>query len=390
MGERLYRATLLAGSTLTVMAGATITPALPAMEEAFAAVPAAAFWVKLALSLPAIFIALGGPLFGWLLDRWGRRPVLVLTVCLYALAGSSGFVLPSLAAILAGRALLGVAVSGTMTGFTTLIGDGFHGAELDRFMGLQGAATALGGVVFLLLGGLLADVGWRYPFLVYLLSLIVLPGVLSSVREPKRLPPELPTKTRRTPLPLRRLLPFYLLAFVGMLAFYLIPTQGAFHLRELGVESNTPVGVAVALMTLASAAGSLVYRRLRRRLSSRGIFALNFALMGLGYLLLGLADGYYGALTGLIIAGGGMGLFLPNLNVRLAGLVPEKLRGRAFGGSTTALYLGQFLSPILATPLVNRLNYAGLYLVTGGLMAIGALVGLLLSRKSGGDSLPAD
>ena len=175
-----------------------------------------------------------------------------------------------------------------------------------------------------------------------------------------------------------------------MLAFYLIPTQVAFHLRELGVESNTPVGVAVALMTLASAAGSLVYRRLRRRLSSRGIFALNFALMGLGYLLLGLADGYYGALTGLIIAGGGMGLFLPNLNVRLAGLVPEKLRGRAFGGSTTALYLGQFLSPILATPLVNRLNYAGLYLVTGGLMAIGALVGLLLSRKSGGDSLPAD
>jgi MFS family permease len=83
--------TLLCISTLTVMAGATIAPSLPSMQEFFKAIPNADYVVRLALTLPALFIALGAPIVGILIDRVGRKPILLAALALYGIAGCSGF-----------------------------------------------------------------------------------------------------------------------------------------------------------------------------------------------------------------------------------------------------------------------------------------------------------
>ncbi|QYO63035.1 MFS transporter [Leptolyngbya sp. 7M] len=105
------KATLLLVSTLTVMAGATIAPSLPAMRQYFSAVANADYWVRLVLTVPALFIALGAPIAGTIIDRFGRKGLLGLAVFLYGLAGSSGFVLSSIGPILLGRMLLGLSVA---------------------------------------------------------------------------------------------------------------------------------------------------------------------------------------------------------------------------------------------------------------------------------------
>ncbi|MEO0013265.1 MAG: Bacillibactin exporter, partial [Cyanobacteriota bacterium] len=158
------KATLLLTSTLTVMSGATIAPSLPAMQEYFADVPNSALLVRLVLTIPALFIAIGGLFAGQLVDRLGRKPLLIGSALLYGIAGSSGFILNSLGAILVGRALLGLSVAGIMTGVTTLIGDYYTGQTRANFMGLQAAFMGLGGVVFLSVGGFIADLNWRFPF----------------------------------------------------------------------------------------------------------------------------------------------------------------------------------------------------------------------------------
>ena len=56
--------TLLVVNTLTVMAGATIAPSLPAMQVQFAAVDNVEYLVRLALTMPALLIALGAPIVG--------------------------------------------------------------------------------------------------------------------------------------------------------------------------------------------------------------------------------------------------------------------------------------------------------------------------------------
>ncbi len=164
------KATLLLASSLTVMSGATIAPSLSAMQDHFSGVENAQFWVRLVLTMPALFIVIGSLSAGQMVDRLGRKPLLIGSALLYGLAGGSGFVLNSLFSILCGRALLGLAVAGVMVSATTLIADYYQGDRRANFMGLQAAFMGFGGVLFLSVGGFVADLNWRLPFLIYLLS----------------------------------------------------------------------------------------------------------------------------------------------------------------------------------------------------------------------------
>ncbi|MEE9592610.1 MAG: MFS transporter, partial [Thermoplasmata archaeon] len=101
---RLRNATLLAGSSVAVLPVAALAPALPALAVAFQDTPNAELLVRLTLTLPALLIAIGAPIAGLLLDRWGRRPVIILSLIGFGLAGTSGFFLNSLEAILVSRA----------------------------------------------------------------------------------------------------------------------------------------------------------------------------------------------------------------------------------------------------------------------------------------------
>ncbi len=143
----LVKATLLLSSSLTVMAGATIAPSLPAMRDYFAATPNADYWVRLVLTVPALFIAIGAPFVGTLIDRFGRKPLLAFAVLLYGIAGTSGAVLNDIGMILVGRVLLGLSVAGIMTTATALIADYYIGAARAQFLGFQAGFMGLGGVV---------------------------------------------------------------------------------------------------------------------------------------------------------------------------------------------------------------------------------------------------
>ncbi|WP_338667246.1 MFS transporter [Pseudodesulfovibrio methanolicus] len=371
---------ILLGSSLTVMAGATIAPSLPRMAVHFQDAPQAQMLVKLLLSVHALFIALTAPLMGMLMDRFGRRPVLAVSLFLYGLGGSSGAYLDSLYAIMAGRALLGVAVAGIMSGFTTLIGDYYQGERRNRLMGMQAAFTGFGGLVFLTAGGMLADVSWRYPFLIYLFAFCILPGALAYLYEPETDPHGHAGTEGEERDSLVRFLPIYLLAFVGMVIFYMIPVQLPFYLKSLGGVSNTAIGVAIGTMNMIGALSSMQFGRLKRRLSNAGIFALFSLLMGLGYAVVWLAGGYLGVLTGMVVAGMGFGLLMPNVNVWLLSLVSARSRGRAVGGLTTFFLLGQFVSPMLFEPLVERFGIGNCFGAVGAVLMAGGVLFALSAR----------
>lgn len=130
------------------MAGATIAPALPAMQEQFNSVENAEFWVRLVLTIPGLFIVLGAFAAGALIDRYSKKKFLISCMIVYALAGSSGLFLDSLFAILAGRAIMGLGVAGIMTTVITLFSDYYSGNERARALGMQSSFMALGGVIF--------------------------------------------------------------------------------------------------------------------------------------------------------------------------------------------------------------------------------------------------
>jgi len=140
--------TLLVVSTLTVMAGATIAPSLPAIQQHFTEVDNVEYWVRLVLTVPALSIAISAPFVGVIIDKLGRKPLLTLALILYGLAGSSGVWLNALGMILLGRTFLGVSVAGIMITATALIADYYTGPARGKFLGLQAAFMALGELFF--------------------------------------------------------------------------------------------------------------------------------------------------------------------------------------------------------------------------------------------------
>ncbi|MEM8674031.1 MAG: MFS transporter [Cyanobacteria bacterium P01_G01_bin.67] len=371
------KATLLLVSTLTVMSGATIAPSLPAMQEHFADVENSALLVRLVLTIPALFIAIGGLFAGQLVDKIGRKPLLVSSTLVYGLAGSSGFVLNSLGTILFGRALLGLSVAGIMTGVTTLIADYYTGQKRANFMGLQAAFMGLGGVAFLSVGGFIADLNWRFPFLIYLSAWAIMLEIAFTLYEPKREVNNQAQDSSQVTQPrmsISVLAMIYGVALFYMLAFYLIPVQLPFYLKNLSNSSAAASGLAIAASTLASSIASLRYGFVKERLGFVSIVATAFAIASVGYLMIGVAGSYNLVLLGLIVAGLGFGLLMPNLNVWLSSIVPDALRGRTLGGLTTFFFLGQFLSPIIAQPVTNSVGLGQTYIVTGISLLIVAII----------------
>jgi MFS family permease len=268
--------TLLGAASLTVMAGATIAPALGLMHGRFAA--ADPTYVKLVLTLPGLFTATAAPLAGWLADRHGRRPVLLAGLLLYTLAGTQGLWAGSLPALLAGRALLGVAVGLIMTCSTTLVLEYWQGEEQRRVLGWQNAFMSFGGVAFQIMGGILAEaLGWRGPFWVYALPLPLAALAWWQLPEPARHQQRGPAPDQATRRRLRGFLALLgALAFIHMVVFYYTPVQTPFLLLGMGIQAPTAVAVAVSVATLCAGLASLQYARLRRRLRIGPSFALAF------------------------------------------------------------------------------------------------------------------
>ena len=357
-------ACVLAVSSLTVLANATIAPSLPGLARAFADTPRIETLAGLVLSLPSLAIVLTAAAFGWAADRCDRRTILISAMLAYALGGASSALAQTMPQILVGRLLLGVGVAGTLTVATQLAADLWHGPDRARFMGWQGAAISATGIASVVAGGMLAELSWRAPFALYLVALpiaamawAVLPRVDAARASSEG------TVAKGAPFPWAVLTLTGGLMFLAMAFIFLAATRLPFLLEEIGVGSPGLIGLTLALMTAASFPTSLFYGRVRARLEPRIIATLALALMGTGFAIISQSHAVPFVMIGILVTGTGLGFIIPNQNVWLMAHVREAARGRASGLMTMMLFAGQFASPILSGALLTVMDLHTVFLI---------------------------
>jgi MFS family permease len=349
--------TLLLVSTLPVMTGAALSPALPNLEVVYQHWSDATFWVQWSLTTPAMFTAIGAPLAGVLVDRVGRRPILLGALGLFGMSGVAGGLVVSLPVLLGTRALLGLAAGGIATGATTLVVD-YYGDARSGVLGWQAAIMAAGAMTYTVLGGVLTDLSWRGPFILHLLGLFVLLPAYRWLPEPEGTP-EPTSATADGTDPQEKSMPWALIgglygvAFVSLAVFNLLRVQLPYYLDGMGLRSGMELGAVLSVGTVTGVVASMGYEHVKGRLGYRKTLAVLLGFFAAGFAGIAGASVVPVVVGGLAVAGGGMGLLIPTLNDWIGERVPPSVRGRILGTMSTLRNLGRFASPLLAQPLVT-------------------------------------
>jgi ACDE family multidrug resistance protein len=153
---------------MMIMGASLIYPVLPVIVEALDIGEGNIGLVLTAFTLPAVFLA---PVAGLLIDRRGRKQVLVFSLLLYGAAGLAIAFVDSLAMLLGLRALQGIGYAGIMPLVVVLIGDSFNKEQETTAQGLKVVLDRLTLLVLPAAAGVLATVAWQAPFVLYSLAI---------------------------------------------------------------------------------------------------------------------------------------------------------------------------------------------------------------------------
>lgn len=125
----------------------------------------------------------------------------------------------------------------------------------------------------------------------------------------------------------------------------------------------------------------LVYARVRARVGYAALLRAATASWVAAFLLLGTVDQPILLLVAPALYGLGQGMAMPTLTILIGETAPAELRGRATSLTGTAVFAGQFASPLLLGPLVGVTSITTGFLAAAGLAAVILLV-LLAVRVS--------
>ena len=370
--------TLLSVASLTIRVGCVLVPGLPSIAARLGVADAASWLV----TLPSLGVVLAGPFAAMLMQRLGLHRALLAGLFLYGLLGASGMFLHGHLAVFANRFLLGAPTALVMASGTGLISALFSGQARLRMIARQGMTIELGGVLFLALGGLLATAGWRYPFLLYLASWVLLACVWRCV------PALVPVQDAEAPAPGRQAAPsralgiVYGLAALSMTVFFAAIIALPGRLQQLR-WSEAEAGYLLSFVSLVAVAAAWLMPKAVRRLHEHGTLGAAFACYALGHALFTGAAAPSMLLAGAVALGMGFGLSVPlctHMTVERSHL-PSRSRNLAY--LSMAIFGGQFLSSFLAyMPGSQTTTFAA----TAMLALLGAAVAVapLLRRRPAG------
>lgn len=376
---RVEAGILLLASCLSVLGAVLLAPVLPSIEKAFAGTRGVDVLTPLVLTAPALLIGLTASFAGRVVDRVGRKGLLVGALVVYAVVGTAPLYLPSLQLVVVSRVLVGLTEAAIMTCCTTLLADYFHGRRREHMFGLQVVVTSVSATVFFGVGGVLGASGWRTPFWLYAVSLPLAALVARYVWQPQHRPGSaLPA------LPWRVFLPPVLVTLVGGVVFYVLVVELSFRLDDIGVTSPATIGFASVLSSAATAVMAFAFGRIAR-FGPAVLVPVAFALCGAGHIGMGLAGTLPLVVAAAVVAGLGNGLILPALLTWALSRLSFAQRGRGTGVWTSALFIGQFVCPLVVLGISGATGGLGGALVALGVTALVAAAVVRVIRPGTAD-----
>lgn len=161
-------------------------PTIPAMMREFHTTPS---MTQMGISMAMLGMGIGSVLWGSASDRYGRKPVLIISLIVFVLATALSLFSRNITFFIVTRLFQGLGAGGAMVLSTSIPADVYMGRQLAKLMAIIGAINGVAPAFGPVLGGFMADwVGWKGIFVVLLI--IGLAMTFWTTRYNETLPPQ--------------------------------------------------------------------------------------------------------------------------------------------------------------------------------------------------------
>ncbi|MFZ5843266.1 MAG: TCR/Tet family MFS transporter [Pseudomonadota bacterium] len=344
---------------LDVLALGVVIPVLPKLVEHFLAgdTAAAARMVGLFSLAWAMMQFLCSPVLGALSDRFGRRPVILISCFGLGLDYLLMALAPNLWWLFIGRVLSGI----TAASFSTAgayVADVTPAEKRAASFGMLGAAWGIGFVIGPALGGVLGGIDSRLPFWVAG-ALTLLNALYGLFVLPESLPAEKRGQfswARANPVGSLKLLrshtELFGLASVNilyLLAHYVLPSTFVLYVSYRYGWSETVTGLTLALVGICNViVQALLIRRVVPAIGERRAMLTGLACGIAGFLIYALAPVGWGFWFGIPVFAL-MGFFGPAAQSLMSQHVTPQEQGQLQGANSSLLGLTGMIGPVMFT-----------------------------------------
>ncbi|MFL9840450.1 MFS transporter [Sphingomonas sp. ST-64] len=372
---------ILAGF-LPMIAIVAMGPAVPTLIAHFANDPDARAQVPALIGAPGLTMAILAPFSGLLVDRFGRRRLLLVATAFYAVFGAAPLFLDSLDQIYVSRLLLGISEAGILTVTNTLIADYWDDKGRKNWLFLQSLVGPLFGGIVGLSVGLASTIQWNGVFYIYLAAIPVWAAMFVWLFEPKKAAHEERSTEQKVPqgaFPWRSAVVTGLVTFFAAMLYYVFIINGALAFAEVGVAEPDRYAQLIFVPTFFFLVGAVIFRVLANRSYplQLGVF---FALLGTGLASIGLATTPTMMAAAVAVQQMAAGMAVPTLLAWTQSKYDFGHRGRGMGIWTAAFFLAQSQSPRLVHVLDQFTGSMKGAFLTAGIIGIAAgAIGLMIS-----------
>jgi MFS family permease len=330
---------VLAVGSLTFGVNAA-TPALAAIAKAFPDVSPRL--IKMVITIPSLLIMPSTLICGALARSIGKKKLLIVGMLLFAIGGLAPAFYGGVVFILCMRGVFGIGSGFLLPISQALVADYFEGNDRDAYMGYSSSNAAIWGIVFTLMGGFLCDIHWRYTFYAYLLAVPVFLFVVAKM--PESTMPQETERSKSAGLTGQTWL-WVSIYFVYNIVMFCFISDIAFVISSDNIGNAGTAGIAMTFASVGGIIAGLVLGWLTKSLRNYA-FVLALACLTAGSGVLVFAHTAVMFMAGCGIWGLGFGVFNALVILRIMGSVARSATALALAIMTSAMGIGQFMSPI--------------------------------------------
>lgn len=348
------------------MGVSSVTPILPEVSKVFGITPEEASMLIIVFTMPGIILT---PIFGILADLYGRRRVLAPVLFLFGTAGTLCFWAPDFETLLYLRFVQGVGAASLGAMNVTIISDLFTGNRRTTALGYNSAVLSFGATLYPAIGGSLALIGWRYPFLLPLLAfptgILVIVG-LKPFKRAESVDFSIYFSGVYNALKSRKIRTMFILSTSTFLLMYgpiltFLPFYMEFHF-----DSNAlTIGIVLASISIGNLISGATLGRLTKKYTSVKLLLVSYLLYTLALFTIPMMVSEVFLVIPCIVFGMAIGINNPNVQTLIAKTVRPEQRAAILSINGMVLRLGQTIGPLIMATFFAIAGYKLSYFLAG-------------------------